>query len=88
MVGLFKTIIAIIIVYYLFKVLARVFGPLFLKYLSKKAMQRYGDQFGGFQNQQRQQKPQNEGEITIDKMPNKKTSNNTVGEYVDYEEVD
>lgn len=88
MVGLFKTIIVIIIVYYLFKVVTRIFGPLFLKYLSKKAMQRFGGQFGDFQNQQRQQKPQNEGETTIDKIPNRKTSNNTVGEYVDYEEVE
>ena len=86
--GVLKTIVFIIFFYYLFKVLARVFGPLFLKYLSKKAMQRFGGQFGDFQNQQRQQTQQKEGETTIDKIPNTKTSNNTVGEYVDYEEVD
>jgi hypothetical protein len=85
---LLRTIFIIILVYYGFKVLARLFGPFFLKYLSKKAMQRFGGQFGDFQNQQRQQKPQNEGETVIDKIPNRKTSNNTVGEYVDYEEVD
>jgi hypothetical protein len=34
------------------------------------------------------QPSQNEGEISIDKMPNSKSSNNDVGEYVDYEEVE
>ena len=29
-----------------------------------------------------------EGEISIDKMPNSKTSNNDVGEYVDFEDVE
>jgi len=29
-----------------------------------------------------------EGEITIDKMPQQKSSNKDVGEYVDYEEID
>jgi hypothetical protein len=29
-----------------------------------------------------------EGEISVDKMPNSKPSNNNVGEYVDYEEVE
>jgi len=86
--GLLKTILFILLFYYGFKILSRIFGPLFLKYLSKKAMQRFGGQFEGFQNQRSQQKPQNEGETTIDKIPNRKSSNNTVGEYIDYEEID
>ncbi len=51
-------------------------------------MQRFGGQFEGFQNQKSQQEQQKEGETTIDKIPNRKSSNNTVGEYVDYEEID
>ena len=31
---------------------------------------------------------QKEGETSIDKMPNSKTSKNDIGEYVDYEEVE
>ncbi|WAC02577.1 DUF4834 family protein [Lacinutrix neustonica] len=85
---LLRTILIILVVYYGFKILSRLFGPLFFKYLKKKAQQRFGGQFGGFQNQKPPQKPQNEGEITIDKMPDNKSSNKTVGEYVDYEEID
>jgi hypothetical protein len=42
-----------------------------------------------FRNQTTQKPPtQNEGEISIDKMPNSKSSNSNVGEYVDYEEIE
>jgi len=85
--GLLKTILFILLFYYAFKVLSRLFAPLMLKYLSKKAEQRFGGQFQDF-HKQRQQAKKKEGEISIDKMPNKKESNTTVGEYVDYEEVD
>ena len=86
--GVLKTILFILLFYYGFKVLSRIFAPLFLKYLTKKAEQRFGGQFRGFGNQQQQQKTQNEGEITIDKMPENNSSNKNVGEYVDYEEID
>ena len=42
---------------------------------------------GGF-NQQRAEPTKKEGEISIDKMPNNKSSNKNVGEYVDYEEIE
>ena len=32
--------------------------------------------------------PKKEGEVTIDKIPNAKSTNKDVGEYVDYEEID
>jgi len=42
-----------------------------------------------FRNQSAPKPPtQKEGEISIDKMPSSKSSNNDVGEYVDYEEVE
>jgi len=65
-----------------------MFGPFVLKYFTKKATERFGAQFGDFRNQKQQQPPQKEGEISIDKMPKNKTSNKSVGEYVDYEEID
>lgn len=86
--GLFKILIGILLFYYLVKVLSRIFAPFLMKYAEKKVQQRFGEQFGGFQNQQHGQKQKNEGEISIDKMPQKKSSNNNVGEYVDYEEID
>ncbi|ULC58314.1 DUF4834 family protein [Flaviramulus sp. BrNp1-15] len=82
--GLLRTILIIALVYYGIKILSRIFAPFLLKYAAKKAEQRFGDQFG----RAKQDVPKKEGEITIDKIPNTKTSNKNVGEYVDYEEID
>ncbi|MBT8260592.1 MAG: DUF4834 family protein [Flavobacteriaceae bacterium] len=87
-VGFIRTVLIILLVYYGFKIVSRLLAPYLLKYAQKKAQQRFGDQFKQYQKQQ-QQKQTKEGEITIDKMPNKnKSSNKDVGEYVDYEEID
>jgi hypothetical protein len=60
----------------------RLFAPFIIKSIAKKAE-------AHFRNQSAPKQPsQNEGEISIDKMPNSKSSNNDVGEYVDYEEVE
>ncbi|MGJ8550016.1 DUF4834 family protein [Winogradskyella wichelsiae] len=89
--GLLRTILIIVLVYFGFKILARLFAPILLKFVAKKAEEKFGGQFGGFQNQnqQRQEQKQKEGETIIDKMPNNNGSSNPkVGEYVDYEEID
>ncbi|WP_412985278.1 DUF4834 family protein [Pontimicrobium sp. IMCC45349] len=91
LVGLVKTILIIMLVWYGLKILSRLFAPFLMKYVAKKAEQRFGQQFGQQfgQHQQQQQNRKKEGEISIDKMPNKtKSSNKDVGEYVDYEEID
>ncbi|NNE31032.1 MAG: DUF4834 family protein [Winogradskyella sp.] len=90
-VGLLRTILIILLIYFGVKILARLFAPFLLRFVAKKAEKKFGQQFGGFQNQQnqRQQKKHKEGETVIDKMPNQdKTSDPKVGEYIDYEEVD
>lgn len=85
--GFLRTILIILLVYYALKILARLFAPHIFKFLAKKAEQRFGAQFGQFQ--QRQEPTRKEGEVSVDKMPNKQAaSNKTVGEYVDYEEID
>ena len=84
--GLMRTLLILLLIYYGVKILMRIFAPQIFNFLTKKAEKRFNRQFGGFQ--QPQQPKQKEGEITIDKMPNTKTSNNDVGEYVDYEEID
>ncbi|WP_299126273.1 DUF4834 family protein [uncultured Winogradskyella sp.] len=89
--GLLRTILIILLVYFGIKILARLFAPLFLRFVAKKAEEKFGQQFGGFQNpsQQKQQQKQKEGETVIDKMPNQnKSSNEKVGEYIDYEEIE
>ena len=86
-VGLLKTLLIIMLVYLGFKTLARLFAPLLLKFVAKKAEERFG---GNFQSAQQQQtKRSREGETVIDKVPQQpKSSNKDVGEYIDFEEVD
>tara|TARA_R100001369_G_scaffold7878_1_gene19302 strand:- start:5351 stop:5644 length:294 start_codon:yes stop_codon:yes gene_type:complete len=89
--GLLKTVLIILLVYFGLKILSRLFAPLLLRFVAKKAEQKFGEQFGGFKNQanQKQEQQQKAGETVIDKMPNQnKSSNGKVGEYIDYEEVD
>ncbi|MBD0833587.1 DUF4834 family protein [Aestuariibaculum sediminum] len=85
--GVIRMILIIILVYYGIKIISRLLTPFLIKYVSKKAEERFGGQFGGFQ-QRKQEPAKKEGEVTIDKMPNTKSTNKDVGEYVDYEEID
>ncbi|RSK38751.1 DUF4834 family protein [Mangrovimonas spongiae] len=83
--GVLKIVLIILLVYYGLKILSRIFAPVLVKYVAKKAEERFGDMNSQYQGTKKDQK---EGEVTIDKMPNAKTSNKNVGEYVDYEEID
>ena len=85
--GIVRTLLIIILVYYGVKIVTRIFAPLLLKYVAQKAAENFGGTYGEFQKQHQETKKR-EGEVTIDKMPNTKTSNKDVGEYVDYEEID
>lgn len=86
--GLLKTILIIVLVYYGFKVLARLFTPFLIKFAAKKAEERFGGKFGQGSKYENNSSRKKEGEITIDKMPKTKSSNKNVGDYVDYEEID
>ncbi|WP_299625131.1 DUF4834 family protein [uncultured Tenacibaculum sp.] len=83
--GLIKTLLIIGIIYYSFKFLARLFAP----YLMKKAMSKMEEKM---RNQNRQATNKNDvkiGETIIDKKPNStKQSDKSVGEYIDFEELD
>ncbi|WP_316930900.1 DUF4834 family protein [Lacinutrix jangbogonensis] len=83
-----RILFTILLIYFGIKILSKYFGPLILKYFTKKATERFGGQFRDFGNQKQQQPQKKEGEISIDKIPKNKSSNKTVGEYVDYEEID
>lgn len=85
--GLVRMIMIILLIYFGVKIASRLLTPFLIKYVAKKAEQRFGGQFGNFQQKQNP-KPKNEGEVTIDKLPNTKSSNNDVGDYVDFEEID
>jgi len=61
---LLRTILIILLVWYGMKILSRLFAPLLMRFVAKKAEERFGQQFGGFQNQgqQRQEQKRREGE--------------------------
>ncbi len=84
--GFLRTILIILLIWYGMRVLARIFTPLLMRYVAKKAEKQFGQQFN--QHQRPKESKKKEGEISIDKMPHQKTSNKDVGEYVDYEEID
>ena len=85
--GFIRTILIIMLVWYGVKILSRILAPFLMRYVTKKAQEKFGKQFN--QQQAPQQKKQKEGDISIDKAPKQnKTSNKDVGEYVDYEEID
>ncbi len=71
------------LVYYALKFIARLAFPALIKRYMGKMEEK-------FRNQQGYEKPKdvNIGETVIDKKPNNKTSNEDVGEYVDYEEIE
>ena len=82
--GFLRTILIFLIIYYSFRFLARIFAPIILKKvvgnMQEKAQRSY---------RQTPDSSTKEGETIIDKKPNSKTqSNNSVGEYVDFEEID
>ena len=86
--GLFRMVLIILLVYFGVKILARLFSPFLIKFVAKKAEERFGSQFGGFQGGKPKQNQKKEGEVVIDKIPKTKPSNKNVGDYVDYEEID
>lgn len=86
--GLLKTIFFIFIFVYAFKFLARIFSPFLMKKAAETIKRKAEQQYQGQQNQY--QKPSvNEGETIIDKKPGtQQQSKNSVGEYVDFEEIE
>jgi hypothetical protein len=82
--GLLRTIIILLAIYFLFKLIVRVILPMLIKnYVDKKTREFYDIN-------ERQRMNKREGEITIEKKDSKskKDKDKEEGEYVDYEEVD
>jgi len=82
-----ETILTILLVYYALKIIFKFSKPYLMKYVAKKAKERFGQGFGNepFSNSQKEE----EGKVTIDtSKANTKTSKPTVGEYVDFEEIE
>jgi hypothetical protein len=85
--GLLKTIFYILLFYYAFKFLAKLFAPFLMKKAAETIRNKAEEQHG--QHRQQQKSNVQEGKTVIDKHPGtQKQSKNSVGEYVDFEEVD
>ena len=84
--GLIRTLLIIAIIYYAFRFLARIFAPILMKRMMHKMQQRAQQEY----NQTNQKSTSTkEGETVIDRKPNASNqSKNSVGEYVDFEEID
>ncbi|MCX6258473.1 MAG: DUF4834 family protein [Bacteroidia bacterium] len=80
-----KFILILLIIYYVFKLMAIYLFP----YLLKRFVNRMSGNFRDPQQHQYESGSKKEGEVTIDITPDKKTSDDhdNIGEYVDYEEV-
>jgi len=84
-----QTVLIILLVYYGLKIILKFSKPYIMKYIAKKANERFGQSFGNDPFNSTSTKKEEEGNITIEKsQANTKTSNPNVGEYVDYEEVE
>lgn len=80
--ALLRTILIILLVYYGLRFIAKFIFPIIVK----KAVSKVEE---NLKNQYKQQQPQSkEGEISVDYAPKPPSSNQKVGEYIDFEEVD
>ncbi|NVJ89734.1 MAG: DUF4834 family protein [Flavobacteriaceae bacterium] len=83
--GLLKTLLFILFFYYAFKFLTRLLAPILVKKMADTMQKRAEQQYGNTNNYNNVK----EGETIIDKKPNQdRKTNNSVGEYVDFEEID
>lgn len=80
--GLIKTIFTILIIYYSFRIIFRIFVPLVLKYFLNKAQKRTNTY-----TRTNHSYEEKEGSVHVSKPKQKEPSSKNVGEYVDFEEV-
>lgn len=84
--NLLRTLLILVVIYYAFKFLVRLFAP----YLMKKMVSKMQENQNRANQRHQQQTDVNEGETIIDRKPKSSTSKskNDVGEYVDFEEIE
>ena len=86
LVNFLRTILILLLIYYGFKLIARFILPLLMKKFVNNVEKKFQERQGQYQSNKQQSKV---GETVVDKAPRpNKTTNDKVGEYVDYEEVD
>ncbi len=87
--GFFRVIFIIILVWYAFKFLARIFGPIIIRKaaskMQEKMQQKMNDQMKGQFGNKNTFDNQNNTQTSKPEFPKEKKK---VGEYVDFEELD
>lgn len=85
MVGLLKTLFIFFLFYYVFKFLVKLLAPFLVKKVADTMKKKAEEQYGNSQPKSNVK----EGETIIDKAPsNNSQTKNSVGDYVDFEEID
>ncbi len=85
--GFLKTLFYIVVFYYIFKFLAKLFLPHLIKKVVEKAGENFEKQQQNYQNGQ--QKTANSNGVNCEKATSDKPrEKKKVGEYVDYEEIE
>ncbi len=86
--GFLGTILIILLVYYLFKILARWFAPKLFSYAVKRTEKHFQERFGQFRSPPDEDDTQI-GDVTVDRKPSNETNTSkNVGEYIDFEEIE
>ncbi|HEA31334.1 MAG TPA: DUF4834 family protein [Leeuwenhoekiella sp.] len=85
-----KTILIFLLVFFAIRIIWRLSKPYIFRYVTKKAGEKFEDMAGRFTNQAQPKQPKRpEGTTTILNKPNMgQQSKKSVGEYIDYEEID
>ena len=91
--GFIKTLLIILFFYYGFKVLARLLAPFLMRYAAKKIQDKFKNQMGQHMRGSsfsQQDNPKKEGEVHVksNKSSQDKINSDSVGDYVDFEEIE
>lgn len=84
--GFIRTLLIIVLVYYLIKFALRLLAPYLIRQVGKKMEQKFRNQFEQF-NQENQHYTNSQNSTESTKQPNPKPKKQ-VGEYVEYEEIE
>ncbi|MFC2175956.1 DUF4834 family protein [Bacteroidota bacterium] len=89
MTGVVKTILILVVFYYAWKLLFRLFFPIVAKKVVNKAQQNMEDRMRQAQERQNGYSAQQEGEVIIQKgaAKNKTGVSDQEGDYVEFEEI-
>jgi len=87
MMDFIKTILIFLLVFFALRIIWRFSKPYIIRYVTRKAGEKFQDMAGKFTAQAKQKQP--EGTTTIlNNSQNEHKSKKNVGEYIDYEEID